>query len=179
MSERYTAHHDGFRGNLLPQAPVLSLSRSLFLLVLGSAGLLWWRPTGEALIAGFVALLLFGIFGVYRSFTRPQREIVISCDHRELHVVEQRGARVLSRRTLSLLDLAKAGANPEGWLVLEPRPGPLLAIVLDARGTRRSHLEKMASSVNEAIAHADRFRGDHPDASTHAVHRLLDGREHA
>jgi hypothetical protein len=79
-------------------------------------------------------------------------------------------------RRVSLLDLAAIG-SARGFLLLEPRPGPLRPLELDARETDPKVLAQIAAYLHEAIEHAERFRGDAPSAQTRAAAALVDARE--
>lgn len=78
-------------------------------------------------------------------------------------------------RTMSLLDLDRVVVVGAGWLVLEPSPGPLDRVWIDARGHEIHRLQILAEALTERAAGAEPHRGDHPGAEAWAVSRLGGG----
>lgn len=173
----YTVDHNGFRCLLSPEQPPFYLSRALWPLLGALLTTVWLLSRGAfglwSLVGILAALSIAALAVLLRGVDPPARFTEIACDHRTMRITERRGERVLSQRSIPLLDLHKAGASGDGWLVIDPKPGPLQPVTLDARGTDHAYLPQIATAINEAIAHAERFRGDRPDALSHAVEHLL------
>jgi hypothetical protein len=109
-------------------------------------------PTEAGVAAAVVGTVLFVV--IPRS-----RRTVIDCDGRVLRW-RRWGRR---SRTRSLLDLHQVFVDRDGWLVLDPHPGPLQQVRIDARETQRGELDRLVPMLNDAIAQAEHRRGDRPD----------------
>lgn len=167
MDAPLTLDHSGLRCTLRsgPSRAILWVWGFLLLIPIGlfsavsisiaALHLLWFTSLYGALVMGGLAL-----WGSARTELR--------CDGRTLEWQRSWGPFRMAKQRVSLLDLKSIGAA-DGKLLIEPRPGPVLPVALAARGLAPEALAQLAHHLHEAIAQAERFRGDAPDQRTRAV----------
>jgi hypothetical protein len=171
MSPPYVLDHSGLRCTLRPldrTGPAVLGA----ILAPGALVVLTFLFRSWCLMVGFSV----GIIALVAQWLWGRAHTELCCDGRALEWRRCWGPLRGPERRVSLLDLKAIGAV-EGYLLLEPRLGPLSPVALDARGLDPRALAHLASYLHQAIDQAERFRGDVPSEQTWAAAALVDPRE--